>query len=79
MVNDIKPDRTLDCVGLFCPMPIAKTKQELEHMKQGEILEVVADDPGFEKDLPAWCQATGERCLAMKKEGHLYKGYVAKK
>ena len=60
-------------------MPIVKTKLELEKMKSGEVLEISADDPGFEKDLPAWCQMTGEKFLGIKKEGNLIKGYVEKK
>ena len=42
-------------------------------------LEVVADDPGFEKDLPAWCGMSGEQFLEMKKEGSFFTAYVAKK
>ncbi|OGS20539.1 MAG: hypothetical protein A2252_09780 [Elusimicrobia bacterium RIFOXYA2_FULL_39_19] len=75
----MEKNKTLDCVGLFCPMPIIKTKQEIETMKPGEVLEILADDPGFEKDLPAWCKMSGELFLEMKKEDGLYKGYVKKK
>lgn len=78
MTADIKPDKTLDCVGLFCPMPIAKARLETEKMKPGEILEILADDPGFLKDLPAWCQMSGEEFLEIKKEDGLFKGYVRK-
>ena len=48
-------------------------------MKPGEVLEIVADDPGFEKDLPAWCNMSGEKLLEMKKEGPFFTGYVKKK
>jgi len=72
-------DKTLDCVGLFCPMPIARTKQELDKMKPGQILEILADDPGFEKDLPAWCRMTGENFIGIEKANSLIKGYVKKK
>ncbi|HCJ67299.1 MAG TPA: hypothetical protein DHV62_08265 [Elusimicrobia bacterium] len=75
----MKTDKTLDCTGLFCPVPIVKTKLELEKMKSGEVLEILADDPGFEKDLPAWCTTTGEKFMEMKKEGKIFKGYVMKK
>jgi len=75
----MKIDRTLDCTGFFCPMPIVKTKLELGKMKSGEVLEITADDPGFAKDLPAWCEMTGEKFLGIKKEGNLIKGYVEKK
>ena len=74
---DIK--KSLDCIGIFCPMPIVKTKLELEKMKSGEVLEIIADDPGFEKDLPAWSEMSGEKFLEIKKEGSIIKGYVMKK
>lgn len=79
MKPDKKPDKTLDCTGLFCPMPIVKTRVEMERMKPGEVLEITADDPGFEKDLPAWCSMSGEKFLEIKKEGSTLKGYVMKK
>lgn len=72
------PDKSIDCTGLFCPMPIIRTKQEMADMKPGEILEIVADDPGFVKDLPAWCAQAGEKFLEMKQEGQLFTGYVQK-
>lgn len=74
----MKPARSLDCTGLFCPMPILRTKEELSRMSPGEILEIVADDPGFAKDLPAWCAKTGEKFLEMKEDGLTLKGYVEK-
>ena len=75
----MKPDKSIDCTGLFCPMPIVRTKQEMQAMKPGEILEIVADDPGFEKDLPAWCSMAGVTFLTMKREGSFLTGYVEKK
>ena len=72
-------NKSLDCIGLFCPMPIARTKQELDKMQPGQVLEILADDPGFEKDLPAWCRMTGEKFVALEKEGNILKGYVTKK
>ena len=75
----MKIDKTLDCIGLFCPIPVVKTKLELENMKSDEVLEIIADDPGFEKDLPVWCSMSGENFLEIKKEGPLIKGYVSKK
>ena len=75
----MNPDKSIDCTGLFCPTPIVRTKQEMADMKPGEVLEIIADDPGFEKDLPAWCVMSGENFLEMKKEGPFFTGYVAKK
>jgi tRNA 2-thiouridine synthesizing protein A len=75
----MQASRSINCVGLFCPMPIVKTKLEMENMRSGETLEILADDPGFERDLPIWCEITGEKFLEIKKEGNIYKGYVLKK
>jgi tRNA 2-thiouridine synthesizing protein A len=72
-------DKSIDCRGLFCPMPIVRTKQEMEGMQPGEIMEIMADDPGFEKDLPAWCALSGEKFLEMKKEGPFFTCHVEKK
>jgi len=74
----MQADKTLDCIGLFCPMPIAQTKIEIDKMNQGEVLEVLADDPGFLKDLPAWCKMSGEEFLGIEKDGNILKGYVKK-
>jgi len=71
-------DETLDCVGLYCPMPIVKTAQAVKKMKVGETLLVVADDKGIKQDMPAWCHATGNECLGMEEEGSEIKVYVKK-
>ena len=70
--------KTLDCIGLFCPMPVVKTKLELEQLKPGDTLEILADDIGFEKDLPAWCELSGVEFLEIQKDGKILKGYVRK-
>ena len=74
----MEADETLDCVGLYCPMPIVKTAQTVKKMKVGETLLVVADDKGIKQDMPAWCQATGNECLGMEEEGSEIKVYVKK-
>ena len=74
----MKADQSLDCVGLYCPMPIIKTAQKIKELKQGEILEIVADDKGIKKDMPAWCQSTGNECLGIEEKGGEYRVYVRK-
>jgi len=74
----MKADRTLDCIGLFCPMPIVKTKIKLEGMEEGMILEVLADDPGAKSDFPAWCQATGNKLFEVEEENGILKFYIQK-
>ncbi len=58
-MEGINPNQTLDCVGLYCPVPIIKTTQKIKEMKSGEILEIEADDEGILNDMPAWCKTTG--------------------
>ena len=57
----------LDCIGLYCPMPVIKTKQEMDKIAVGEILEVLADDPAAEEDLKAWAKRTGQKILKIDK------------
>jgi tRNA 2-thiouridine synthesizing protein A len=75
----MKADQTLDCVGLYCPMPIVKTSQKMKELKPGEVLEIVADDKGIKQDMPAWCQTTGNECLGIEEAGGEIKVYVKKK
>jgi len=72
-------DETLDCVGLYCPMPIIQTAARIKQMAPGEVLEILADDKGIATDMPAWCESTGHECLGLEKEGDEYRVYVRKK
>ena len=74
----MKADQTLDCMGLYCPMPIVKTAEKIIMLMTGEVLEVVADDKGIKQDMPAWCKATGHEFLGMEEKGGEIKVYVKK-
>lgn len=74
----MKADRSLDCVGLYCPMPIVKTAEKIKDLKSGEVLEVVADDRGIKQDMPAWCKSTGNEYLGLEENGGEIKVYVRK-
>ena len=52
------PNVTLNACGLQCPGPIRKVFEQVKQMEEGEILEVKASDPGFTKDIAAWCDKT---------------------
>jgi tRNA 2-thiouridine synthesizing protein A len=65
-----KPDRKLDCLGLFCPEPVYRTRLELDKMRAGEILEVQADDPAAEKDLQSLAKRLGHEVIETHKEGN---------
>ena len=74
----MKADQSLDCIGLYCPMPIVKTAEQIKQLKLGEVLEIVADDKGIKLDMPAWCEATGHEFLGVDEEGGEIKVYVKK-
>jgi len=48
-------------------MPVLKTKQEMDKLAIGEILEVLADDPAAEEDIKAWAKRTGQKILEIEK------------
>jgi tRNA 2-thiouridine synthesizing protein A len=74
----VKADATLDCYGLLCPMPIVQTAKRLKTMKAGEVLEVVATDPGIREDMPAWCRTTGQEFLGAEDDGEAVRVYIRK-
>ena len=55
----LKADFTLDARGLNCPMPIIKAKKEIDKLQKGQILEVLATDPGSAADFKGWSKQTG--------------------
>ncbi len=69
MGSDVIPDAELDCLGLYCPMPIAMTKEEIEKIGVGRVLKVVADDPAAEEDIKRWAKRTEHEILKFEKEG----------
>jgi tRNA 2-thiouridine synthesizing protein A len=76
---DMKPDSELDCVGLFCPMPIAKTKEEIENIEVGQVLKVEADDPAAEEDIARWAKRAGHEVLRLEKLGNIITFWIRRK
>lgn len=74
----MQADDSLDCVGLYCPMPIVNTARKIKNMKKGEVLEVIADDKGIKLDMPAWAKTTGNEYLGLEEKGGEIKVYVKK-
>jgi tRNA 2-thiouridine synthesizing protein A len=73
------PQRTLDCRGDACPLPLLKTKKAMAELASGEILEIVGTDPGSKNDLPSWASRTGNTYLGVEEEGDLFRFYLQKK
>jgi tRNA 2-thiouridine synthesizing protein A len=63
----------VDARGLSCPMPIVKTAQAIKTITSGELIEVVATDPGSVKDFAAWSRATGNELVEQSSDGAVYR------
>lgn len=74
----VAPDQRLDCVGLFCPMPILKTREALKPMASGEVLEMLSDDPASEADMKSWSSRTGHELLQVERHGAVFRFLVRK-
>ena len=71
--------RTLDAKGLACPMPIVKTAQNMKELESGQLLEVLATDPGSVKDFAAWSKSTGNALLESSQDAGTYRFLIVKK
>jgi TusA-related sulfurtransferase len=76
--DTMKADQSLDCKGMACPMPIVKLSKAIKELQPGGVLAVVADDPGFEPDIRAWCENTGNPLQALERQGDLVTAFVRK-
>ncbi|RME14796.1 MAG: sulfurtransferase TusA family protein [Alphaproteobacteria bacterium] len=65
-------DQVLDAKGLNCPLPILKTKKAIKGMSAGQILKVMATDPGSIADMAAFCNQTGNELVSQSNEGDVY-------
>ncbi len=72
-------DKELDARGLSCPLPILKTKKSLAEIASGQVLRVVATDPGSIKDMQAFANQTGNELLSSSEENKTYIFYMKKK
>jgi NADPH-dependent 2,4-dienoyl-CoA reductase/sulfur reductase-like enzyme/peroxiredoxin family protein/rhodanese-related sulfurtransferase/TusA-related sulfurtransferase len=70
--------KLLDCTGLQCPGPLMKVAEAVKEMEDGGILEVVASDPGFSRDIVSWCRHTGNALLSTGKQGTSYTAKLRK-
>jgi rhodanese-related sulfurtransferase/TusA-related sulfurtransferase len=71
-------DRTLECEGLACPLPVVRTKKAIEELNTGEVLEVRATDKGSVADLQSWAKRTGHQYIGLKEEDGVFRHYIRK-
>jgi tRNA 2-thiouridine synthesizing protein A len=71
--------KELDARGLNCPLPILKTKKALAEMASGDVLRVMATDPGALRDFQAFAKQTGNELLAHSEEGNVFIFFMKRK
>lgn len=74
-----KIDQLVDARGLSCPMPIVKTAQAIKTLGSGQVLEVLATDPGSVRDFAAWSRSTGNPLLESSKDADVFRFLINKK
>ena len=72
-------DRELDARGLNCPLPILRTKKMLNDMASGQVLKILATDPGSVRDFQAFCKQTGNQLLHSEDSAGEYRFLLRKK
>jgi tRNA 2-thiouridine synthesizing protein A len=72
-------DKELDARGLNCPLPILRTKKTLNDLASGQVLKVIATDPGSVKDFAAFAKQTGNELLSSAEAGSEYTFFIKKK
>lgn len=62
-------DKVLDCSGMLCPIPVIKTSKAIKEIQIGQVLKMIATDPGAPPDMEAWARQTGNELLDSHHEG----------
>ena len=74
------PAQTLDVKGAACPIPVVKAAVAIKSLASGELLEILATDPGFAPDVEAWTKQTGNELVELDESGAdgVYRALVRK-
>lgn len=70
---DVQADKVLDCTGLLCPIPVVKTSKAIKELEVGQVLEMIATDPGAPPDMHAWVRQTGHEMVAETTENGTFR------
>ncbi|MBI3186401.1 MAG: sulfurtransferase TusA family protein [Gammaproteobacteria bacterium] len=71
-------DALLDAKGLNCPLPILRTKKAIAELSSGQVLKIVATDPGSVKDFEAFCKQTGNTLMSSAEAGGAFEFMIKK-
>jgi tRNA 2-thiouridine synthesizing protein A len=73
-----RPKKIVDCIGLYCPQPLFQTREGIDSIEVGELLEVLADDPAAEEDIKRFAKRTGHEIIGFEKKGHTLRFLIRK-
>lgn len=62
-MTDITANMVLDCSGMLCPIPVVKTAKAIKQIEVGQVLQMIATDPGAPPDMDAWVKQTGHEMV----------------
>lgn len=68
----VEADMVLDCTGLLCPIPVVKTSRAIKEVEVGQVLQMIATDPGAPPDMEAWVKQTGHEMVDSAEEDGKY-------
>jgi tRNA 2-thiouridine synthesizing protein A len=71
-------DEVLDCTGMACPLPVIKTAQAVKGLEVGQVLELLATDPGVDPDMHAWTSRTGHELVSINQDGDVFHVLIRK-
>jgi tRNA 2-thiouridine synthesizing protein A len=75
-MNVLKEDKVLDCSGMLCPVPVIKTSKAIKELEVGQVLKLIATDPGAPSDMEAWSRQTGNELMDSQEDGGKYVFYL---
>ncbi|MCJ7806017.1 MAG: sulfurtransferase TusA family protein [Clostridia bacterium] len=68
----------VDCIGLYCPVPVMRAKEEIDQLEEGNLMELIANDPAAMEDIPRWARRAGHLLVTMRQKGESYHFFVQK-
>lgn len=72
MTTTLQADKVVDTTGELCPTPIFKLSKGMKEITVGQVLKIIATDPGSQADMPSWAKQTGNDLLDSHTEGEKF-------
>ncbi|MDK2373266.1 MAG: sulfurtransferase TusA family protein [Candidatus Korarchaeota archaeon] len=75
-MTDVEPTISIDARGISCPGPLTNLIKAYRKAKNGDVIEVLATDPGFKSDVKAWIERTGNELISVTEEGGVIRALI---